>query len=716
QFQKICKDQAEQEDSLSLLDSISTPKAIRKYEKKGIFTVKQLSYTFKPRKRKKRAKNPAVVHKPELQALAIRTGKIYLQELPELSRSPVELFLDIEGIPDQCVYYLIGLLVCENETSSYHSFWADALQDEADIWKQFLEKANQYSDAPIYHYGSYEPNAIKVLAKRYETNSENIGNRLVNVNKHIYSKVYFPVRSNSLKAIGDFIGASWTSPDASGLQSLVWRHYWEKTNDTRYQDILFTYNEEDCQALKLLTDEISKIKHSANILSEVDFADQAKCHASEAGEEAYSQFKAILQFAHADYQEKKINFRQNEKLESDDKRKRGAPKGHQGYWRTIPKAQKIIHVPRRRKCPKHKDQVLQESKAMAERTVIDLVFTKTGVRKVTIKYIGIKSYCIKCHRYYSPHAIDKLGTKIFSHGFQAWVIYQRLFLRLPYRIITQVLIDQFNENICESTVVNFLRYFANYYSDTEKIIIQRILASSVVHVDETKINIQGIEQYVWVFTDGNNVILKLTETREVTIVHEVLHNYNGILISDFYAGYDSITCRQQKCWVHLIRDLNNDLREAPFDSEFEIFILEVRNLFIPIIKAVEKYGLKKRNLNKFMKNVDRFYESVIVNKTYKSELAIKYQKRFIRYRVSLFTFLEYDGVPWNNNIAERAIRHLAIQRNISGFFFESVTHQYLLLLGIMQTCRFQDKSFLGFLLSGEKDIDQFMASKRSRKK
>ena len=112
-FYSLCRAKAEQEDHLSLLDRISTPKAVQKYEKKGIFTVKQLSYLYKPRRRKKRTRNPPKpIYKPELQALAIRTGKIYLNELPELSRQPVELFLDIEGIPDQQLYYLIGLLVC----------------------------------------------------------------------------------------------------------------------------------------------------------------------------------------------------------------------------------------------------------------------------------------------------------------------------------------------------------------------------------------------------------------------------------------------------------------------------------------------------------------------------------------------------------------------------------------------------------------------------
>ena len=70
-----------------------------------------------------------------------------------------------------------------------------------------------------------------------------------------------------------------------------------------------------------------------------------------------------------------------------------------------------------------------------------------------------------------------------------------------------------------------------------------------------------------------------------------------------------------------------------------------------------------------------------------------------------------DGIPWHNNTAENAIRHLAVQRKISGSFFKKVALQYLLLLGITQTCRFQDKSVLKFFLSKEIDVDKIKASK-----
>jgi hypothetical protein len=232
-----------------------------------------------------------------------------------------------------------------------------------------------------------------------------------------------------------------------------------------------------------------------------------------------------------------------------------------------------------------------------------------------------------------------------------------------------------------------------------------------VHIDETKISIQGDDHYVWVFTDGKHVIFRKTETREATIVHEFLSNYTGVLISDFYAGYDSVKCKQQKCWSHLIGDINDDLWKEPFNEEFELFVLEIKDLIMPIFETIQQIGSKKKHLNKFKQAIDDFYKKNIDQKIYRFEVTLKYQKRFHRYKDSLFVFLEEDDIPWNNNMAERAIRHLAVQRKISGTFYDSLVSNYLLLLGIAQSCRFQDKPFLNFLLSQEKDVDLFKPPK-----
>ena len=195
-------------------------------------------------------------------------------------------------------------------------------------------------------------------------------------------------------------------------------------------------------------------------------------------------------------------------------------------------------------------------------------------------------------------------------------------------------------------------------------------------------------------------------------MRDLLEGYRGVLVTDFYPGYDALDCRQEKCWVHLIRDLNDDLWKFPFDEELQKFVLAVKDLILPILEAIDRRGLKAKHLRTFKKQVDEFYATVIEGREYTLDVTKKYQKRFVRYRESLFRFLDEDGIPWNNNTAERAIRHLAVQRKISGVLYPRGAAGYLVVLGVAQTCRFQEKSFLKFLLSKETDVDSFVSAGR----
>jgi len=715
QFQQICREKAENENNLSLLDRM-TAKAIQKYNQRGIFTVQQLSYLFKPcRKRKIRKEPEPIKHSLELEALAIKEQKIYIQEMPELTRQPVELFLDIEGIPDQRLYYLIGLLVCDREKSIQYSFWADTQEDEEVIWRQFLSKLDEYPEAPIFHYGSYELKAFNELIKRYSNSTKEIEKRLVNINSAIFGKIYFPVFSNSLKEIGIYVGAAWTSEQACGLQSLAWRYRWEKSKDKNLLRILINYNQEDCQALKLLVDKILELKDVAKLNNDIEFADQLKKITTEAGTKIHNQLELILKSSHSNYNKNQVTLHVREEEISEAKaRKRGPKYNHPGYHRIPPRPDKSVHVPMRLKCPECQFS-LHGAEKIREKIVIDLKITKSGFQKKIIKYFGLQGYCEKCNKFFNPDFIDELGNKLFSHSFQAWIVNQRLMLRLPFNIIQKEIQELFNESVSQGTLVNYIKDFSKFYSDSEQTLFEKILASPFIHADETPINIRGINQYVWTFTDGSHVIFKLTESREADTVHKILNEYKGILVSDFYGGYDSVPCKQQKCWVHLLRDINDDLWKSPFDTEYENFILKIQEFILPIFEVVDKYGLKKRHLTKFKKRVIQFYKNNIDDKNYNSELASKYQKRFQNYRESLFTFLEYDSIPWHNNTAERALRHIAIQKKISGSFFQSGATSYLTLLGIMQTCRFQEKSFLKFLVSGKKDVDAFKSPKMKKR-
>jgi hypothetical protein len=83
----------------------------------------------------------------------------------------------------------------------------------------------------------------------------------------------------------------------------------------------------------------------------------------------------------------------------------------------------------------------------------------------------------------------------------------------------------------------------------------------------------------------------------------------------------------------------------------------------------------------------------------------------------LFEFLDHDGVAWNNNFAEHAIKHFAKYRNrIDGDMTERGIESYLTLLSVYQTCKNKGVGLLRFFLSGERDIDAFRSGGRKKRR
>jgi Transposase IS66 family len=61
-------------------------------------------------------------------------------------------------------------------------------------------------------------------------------------------------------------------------------------------------------------------------------------------------------------------------------------------------------------------------------------------------------------------------------------------------------------------------------------------------------------------------------------------------------------------------------------------------------------------------------------------------RRFTKYWDHLFRFLGYDGVPWNNNCAEHAIKRFSkFRRTSNGVVTEETISDYLAILSICLT-------------------------------
>jgi predicted RecB family nuclease len=706
EFRQDCRKAAEQAGDISLL-RVLTGQQISAYRRRGIGTVTQLSYAYRRRKRPRKA---AGKHDPTLQALAIRTSTVYVDRVPAVPSAPTELYVDIEGVPDQDLYYLIGVTCVRPGGVDRHSFWADTGAEERCVWEQFLALAGSLGPFVLFHYGGYEARAFRRLRERYPTGSAAAGSVIdsaCNVLSLVRANLYFPTYSNGLKDIAGYLGHRWAEPGASGVQSLVWRGDWDETRAGEAREKLIAYNRDDCDALALLVRSIRAIcgggpagtgtpavpvQQAAQIRPDQPYRFGPRTY-------AVPELGRVTRCAYFDYQRERIYARTSPAVRTSLRAKR-----RQGRRAHRVTAEVVIPAPTQ--CPRCGGSDVAPS-GSAARVVYDVKLCAGGVRRRVLRYRTRRYRCDRCGHCFTPAEYKAVSFSGYGHGLMAWVVYRNVGLLQSHGTTVEELRELFGYHHHESIVHVFKKRAAGYYADTYGAIREKIRQGALVQADEAKIDVKGGSGYVWVFTNLQEVLYVYSDSRERATPEQELAGFGGVLVCDFYAAYDTIAPARQRCLVHLIRDVNEDMLKNPLDEDLRQLAARFTPVITAIVDTIDRHGLKKWHLAKHKAAADGFVDWV-VGQRFASDAATGYQRRIKRYRGEMFTFLDHDGVPWNNNNAENAVKRVAQLRNaIRGQSSPDGLRQSLVLLSICETLRRRGQSFLKFLASGETDVDTY---------
>ena len=717
EFCQRCHAEAKAKDDLSLLRGMGE-KEISKYNRRGIFTVTQLSCVFRPMKRAHNPKQKDQPHQYALQAIAIREQKIYVLGSPEVPDCTVRIFFDVEGDPERGFDYLLGMIIEAGGVEKHYSFWADGPADEDRIFQQFLDVVSAHEDYRIYAYGNYEAAFLRRMMKMpcSEEQVKGVMARLVNVLSIIRAHIYFPTYSNGLKDIGRYLGFDWTEPDASGIQSIVWRRTWEEEHSIGLKMKLVTYNSEDCAALKKVTQFLDAIcpsraptlnpKEMVSIdghpvwqVEQIDSQSSRRewCNAIF----AIQDFEFVNERAYFDYQQDKVFIR------TDKNKNQRVVRQHKRKGKKRLPANRTVHIASD-ECPKcgGSDFSIRQHHGLV-RTAYDLRFTRSGIRRNITHYTSSWHRCRQCKIEFLPEKYLRLEEH--CHSLKSWAMYMHVAHRMTFDSIAETLRDCYGLPIYTPNIWPWKASLARYYEGTYRRLLEKMLAGPVIHADETDVHLTRVgKSYVWVFSSLDEVVYMYRESREGGFLCELFNGFQGVLVSDFYAAYDSIDCKQQKCLIHLMRDFNQDLLANPWDEELKDLGSQFGVLIRSIVASVDRYGLRTRHLHKHHREVDKFYAGISKPEGGRSEIADGYRARLIKCRSKLFTFLDHDDVPWNNNNAEHAIKRFAKYRALAdGRFGKAGLNDYLILLSMFVTCEFKRVDFLRFLLSLETDIDNY---------
>jgi hypothetical protein len=402
-----------------------------------------------------------------LQALAIRDTHIYVLGMPDLPRSPVHIYLDVESDPDAGFVYLIGLIVAESGVETTYSLWADTKDQESTIFEQFVAEVTRHESFLVFCYGDYERAFIRRMRKVAERPDlvDRILNALVNILSLIYAHIYFPTYSNGLKDIGKCIGCSWTEPDASGIQSIVWRAQWETSHGTEWKQKLQTYNLEDCAALKRVTEVLQTViaktipvdgsltegrAHPPVALVQ-DVEKLTDYHKWARVNFVHSDYEFVNNCAYFDYQRERVYVRTSRSLKRTRARKAKSPN------RTLKASRQLVIVASR--CPVCASENVITGVKKPIRTqeprvkrAFDLILTPTGVRHRVIETRTSVHQCVTCGTEFVPDQHRRLDKHF--HGLKSWAMFQHVAYGVSLKTLTRMCEEFFGLRLraCSETI------------------------------------------------------------------------------------------------------------------------------------------------------------------------------------------------------------------------------------------------------------------------
>lgn len=648
EFERQCLEKAVREDDISLLKVIP-PREIAKIRERGVFTVTQLARSFRPRRSRARCGAKTGKYPYALKARALCDKTIYMVGSPDFNPDGTLVYFDVEGVPEEGMHYLIGAKVVSGGSSRQYSFWADGRDGEAEIWREFLSLLSGLDNPVLLHYGGYETAFLKAMQSRHGHALENgfsisgIAAGAINVLGVMRPHIFFPTRSNGLKEVAGHLGFRWSTDSPSGLKSLILRRRWELSGDDRLKRELIAYNGDDCAALERVADAIKALIENAGSAVQADsLKDTSRPYSFGKNEFAFPELAKITKCAYWDYQRDRVYVRTNKIIKAIAKRRERIEHPD------VP-PNKVITASRPLACPACGTACFSIN-GRHERTVRDLRFTSGGVKRWVVKNIVDHYKCDRCGATFVSDA-PLSRRNLYGPQLFAYVIHSLIGLHIAQFQLAKIIRQFFGLPLSQKTIGAMKGRAAALYREAFEEIRSSLTLGSLIHADETHVSVDGRDSYVWVFTNMEDVVYLWSATREAKTATDFLSGFKGVLVSDFYAAYDSIACPQQKCLIHLARDLNEALLKEPFNLELRGFAREVTGLMTAIVATVDRFGLKRHHLKKHIPDVERFFGTTMAGR-YESASTRKFQTRFKKYRGKLFTFLEHDNVPWNNNNAE----------------------------------------------------------------
>jgi transposase/uncharacterized coiled-coil protein SlyX len=370
-------------------------------------------------------------------------------------------------------------------------------------------------------------------------------------------------------------------------------------------------------------------------------------------------------------------------LRQKSNRKAGGQSGHEG--KTL-------------KMTKNPDEIIDHRPCFCPecgKTLASLPFELFGKRQV-IDIPTIKQIVTEHRVYQCMCACGKMVESEFPVGVDCPVRYGKnietligyLNVRqyLPFKRLQEMLHDLFAIPISEGGLHYLLNRLANKGADAYEMIRQSVLSSPVIGTDETGMKVDGKKYWFWTWQNPHATFITASTNRGTATIDEQVKGIyqDAVLVHDCWkAHFQTPVNKHQLCTAHLERETKylEERYKVAWPVRFRVMLMEAQKLKKQLIPADYDYPNHARSQleitldNLLAEPLDPNHKEMIT-----------FQKRIIKYRDHIFTFLYHPSVPPDNNGSERAIRNVKVKQKISGQFkIFNAAENFAILRSIIDT-------------------------------
>lgn len=323
------------------------------------------------------------------------------------------------------------------------------------------------------------------------------------------------------------------------------------------------------------------------------------------------------------------------------------------------------------------------SKEAMRRQVVD-------IPPIIPQYIEHRIFSCECSCGHITESSFPIGVNApisYGSNIESVIAYLHTRQYLPFDRMREYFSDVCNLSISTGAISDILKRFSEKSLSSYEVIADKVKNSFVIGGDETGAKVNGKRGWFWTWQSKMATFITFSNNRGKNTIDGCFPDGfpKSIFVHDCWKShFDTIATRHQLCTSHLLRELKyfEERYKSLWATKFKQLLLDALKLKESLAPTDYLQPISKRV--DFENSLGRLLVSVIPENM---KEVITFQKRMIKYRNYIFTFLYFQDVPPDNNASERAIRNIKVKQKVSGQFKTANGAQtYAIIRSITDTC------------------------------